>query len=82
VRKLVRRTEDKFGTIDVLHFNSASMRNATKYRFLRPRAERICSTENFLLCSGGLEPHFTVLFSAIFQGFSWGISIWVETCGK
>ena len=29
VRKLVRRTEDKFGTIDVLHFNSASMRNAT-----------------------------------------------------
>jgi hypothetical protein len=31
---------------------------------------------------GGLEPHFRVLFSAIFQGFPWGISIRVETCGS
>ena len=30
---------------------------------------------------GGLEPHFRVLFSAIFQGFTWGISISVENSG-
>jgi hypothetical protein len=31
---------------------------------------------------GGLEPHFRVVFAAIFQGLSLGISIRVETCGK
>ena len=31
---------------------------------------------------GGLEPHFRVLFSAIFHGISPGISIRVENCGK
>jgi len=31
---------------------------------------------------GGLEPAFRVLFSAVFQGVSLGISIRVETCGK
>ena len=31
---------------------------------------------------GGLEPHFRVLFSAIFHGVPWRISIRVETCGK
>ena len=31
---------------------------------------------------GGLEPHFKVLFSAIFQGLSWGISIRVENDGS
>jgi hypothetical protein len=31
---------------------------------------------------GGLEPHFRVLFSAIFQGVTLGISIRVETCGS
>jgi hypothetical protein len=30
----------------------------------------------------GGEPHFRVLFSAIFQGFPWVISIRVETCGN
>jgi hypothetical protein len=34
------------------------------------------------LLGGGLEPHFRVLFSAIFQVFPWGISIRVEMCGK
>jgi hypothetical protein len=34
------------------------------------------------LLGGGLEPHFRVLFSAIFQGFPWGISIRVETGGS
>ena len=36
---------------------------------------------NYVL-GGGLEPHFGVLFSAIFQGFPWGISIRVEICGS
>ena len=34
------------------------------------------------LLGGGLEPHFRVLFSAIFQGFPWGVSIRVEICGS
>src|SRR5260370_16607200 len=34
------------------------------------------------LLGGGLEPHFRVLFSAIFHGVSPGISIRVETCGS
>jgi len=35
------------------------------------------------LCSrGGLEPHFRVLFSAIFQVLPGRISIRVETCGS
>jgi len=33
------------------------------------------------MCSGGLEPHFRVLFSAIFHGVSPGISIRVESYG-
>jgi hypothetical protein len=33
------------------------------------------------LLGGGLEPHFRVLFSAIFQDLSWGISIRVENDG-
>ena len=39
-------------------------------------------TDSNYVLGGGLEPHFRVLFSAIFQGFSWGISIRVETFGK
>ena len=31
---------------------------------------------------GGLEPHFRVLFSAIFHAFPLGVSIRVETCGS
>jgi len=31
---------------------------------------------------GGLEPAFRVLFSAVFHGFPWGISIRVAICGK
>ena len=31
---------------------------------------------------GGLEPHFRVLFSAIFHMFPSGISIGVAICGK
>ena len=31
---------------------------------------------------GGLEPHFRVLFSALFHVFPWGISIRVETGGS
>jgi hypothetical protein len=34
------------------------------------------------LCSGGLEPAFRVLFSAVFHEFRSGISIGVEICGK
>jgi hypothetical protein len=30
---------------------------------------------------GGLEPHFRVLFSAIFHGVPWGISIRGENGG-
>jgi hypothetical protein len=29
-----------------------------------------CGLLDFLLCCGGLEPHFRVLFSAIFQRFT------------
>ena len=36
---------------------------------------------NYVL-GGGLEPHFRVLFSAIFQGVPSVISIRVEICGK
>jgi hypothetical protein len=42
---------------------------------------RIGVDSNYVL-GGGLEPHFRVLFSAIFQGVTWGISIRVENCGK
>ena len=35
-----------------------------------------------LLLGGGLEPHFRVLFSAVFLGFPRGISIRVETSGS
>jgi hypothetical protein len=35
---------------------------------------------NYVL--GGLEPHFRVLFSAVFHVFPRGISIRVETCGS
>jgi hypothetical protein len=31
---------------------------------------------------GGLEPHFRVLFSAVFHVFPRGISIRVEACGS
>ena len=34
------------------------------------------------MCWGGLEPHFRVLFSAVFHVFPRGISIRVETCGS
>ncbi len=34
------------------------------------------------LLGGGLEPHFRVLFSAIFHAFPCGISIRVETSGS
>jgi hypothetical protein len=36
---------------------------------------------NHLNARGGLEPHFRVLFSAIFQGVSLGISIRAENYG-
>ena len=36
---------------------------------------------NYML-GGGLEPHFRVLFSAVFQVFPCGISIRLEICGK
>jgi hypothetical protein len=34
------------------------------------------------LLGGGLEPHFRVLFFAVFRVFPWGISIRVENSGK
>jgi hypothetical protein len=36
----------------------------------------------FLLCSGGLEPAFRVLFSIVFHGVSQGSAIRVESGGK
>jgi hypothetical protein len=35
-----------------------------------------------LRARGGLEPHFRVLSSAIFQGVSLGISIWLARSSK
>jgi hypothetical protein len=41
----------------------------------------ISSMDSNYVLGGGLEPHFRVLFSAIFQVFPWGIPIRVENRG-
>src|SRR6202035_1663571 len=45
------------------------------------KPEKLLHAKNRPLLGGGLEPHFRVLFSAIFHAFPCGISIRVETCG-
>jgi len=50
-----------------------------------PATERKFLKNNYLRRDpllGGLEPHFRVLFSAVFHVFPRGISLRVETCGS